>query len=178
KQFFDILRMIPKNITKRYVSNGILMDKEAAEKLIEYELHNLYISIDAASEETFLFVRGQKGFERIVNNIKTLMQLKKERNAEFPNVTMCYTFFRRNAEEFMDFLDLAHSLGVKKVSGDYLIVYRQDLIKESLYFDQPFANDIWRRAKEKATKLGIQLTVPKSFEEAARQEKSGKMIMC
>jgi len=178
KRFFDILAMIPRNIRKRYVSNGILMDQKAAEKMIEYELHDLYISMDAACEDTFMFVRGQKGFERIVENIKTLTKLKKQHNAEYPQVTMAYTFFRRNAEEFLNFIDLAHSLGVKRISGDYLIVYREDLIKESLYFDQPFANQIWRRAKEKASRLGIDLAIAKSFEDAEKEEKSSKMILC
>jgi radical SAM protein with 4Fe4S-binding SPASM domain len=178
KRFFDILAMIPRRIQTRYVSNGILMNRDAAEKMIELELKDLNISIDAACEETFVFVRAQKGFERIINNIKTLMELKKQKNAEYPRLTMCYTFFRRNAEEFLRFIELAHSLGVKRVSGDYLIVYRNELVNESLYFDQELGNRVFKQARELADKLGVELFLPSSFEEAHKKEHSGEMLMC
>jgi len=179
KRFFDILSDIPDHILTKYVSNGLLITRENAEKLITQGLDELYISIDAATPETYKFVRGVQGFERIIENIRGLVELKKQLNSPTPVITMAYTFYRRTAEEFLDFIRLAHSLGVQKVSGDYLIVYRKELVEESLFFDQELGNKVFRDAKALAQELGIELVIPKSFEEARQEESTDSgMIPC
>jgi MoaA/NifB/PqqE/SkfB family radical SAM enzyme len=178
KRFFQILADIPSHIRKKYVSNGVLIDRAAAEQMIKLQLNELYISMDAATEETYYFVRGQKVFNRIIQNIQGLMELKKARNSVFPEVALSYTFYRRNLEEFLQYLDLAHSLGIKKVTGDYLIVYRQELVQESLFFDQERTNKMFKIFRQKAKELNIELNIPLAFDEAEHDEKSGELIPC
>jgi radical SAM protein with 4Fe4S-binding SPASM domain len=178
KRFFQILADIPSHIRKKYVSNGVLIDQATAEKMIELQLHELYISMDAATEDTYYFVRGQKVFTRIIQNIQGLMKLKKERNVQFPEVALSYTFYRRNLEEFLQYLELAHSLGIEKVTGDYLIVYREELVQESLFFDQERTNKMFKVFRQKAKELNLELNIPPAFDEAQKDEKSGTLIPC
>ena len=178
KRFFDILAMIPRHINTRYVTNGLLMDRNACEKMIDLELNEISISMDAATSDTYYFVRRSKGFDKIVENIKTLVELKQQKNSRNPEIIMSYALFKRNAEEFLDFILLAHTLGVTKVSANYLIVYREDLMDESLYYHQELGNRVFREAKALAKQLGIDLFMPKSFEEAEPEESTGKLVTC
>jgi len=178
KRFFNILADIPPHIRKKYVSNGLLINAQAAEKMVDLQLHELFISLDSATEETFQFVRGQKGFQRIIENIKELNRIKKEKNSQYPIISLAYTFYRRNIEEFFQFMELAHSLEIPRITGDYLIVYRPELEKESLFYDQEKANTLFPQFRERAKELGIELIIPKTFEESAKEEASTQLIEC
>ncbi len=177
-RFFDILAMIPKRIMTRYVSNGLLMNREAARKMVDLRLMDLCISIDAIDEASYFQTRGVNGFNKIIENIKVLNEIKQQKGSKYPELRLSYTFFRSNAEKFLDFIDLAHSLGAVCVSADYLTVYREDLIHESLFWDQELGNRVFKAAQEKCDKLGMILSLPPSFEEAARTEKPGDQPVC
>jgi radical SAM protein with 4Fe4S-binding SPASM domain len=178
KRFFNILADIPPHIRKKYVSNGLLINAEAAEKMVDLQLHELFISLDSATEETFQFIRGQKGFQRIIQNIKELNRIKKEKNSQYPIISLAYTFYRRNIEEFFQFMELAHSLEIPRITGDYLIVYRPELEQESLYYEQEKANVLFPQFRQRAKELGIVLIIPKTFEESAKEEASTQLIEC
>lgn len=171
KRIFNILEMIPKHVNTRLVTNAVLLDEKAAEQLIKHQLKQLYISIEATNEDTYAFVRGGRHFKKVIENVERLMQMKKKLNAEFPEVAFAFTFMKRTAAEFLDFMDLAAKLGIKIITGDYLIVYRPELEQESLFFHQDYANKIFAQAKEKAKSLGIELRIPPSFAEADKEAK-------
>jgi MoaA/NifB/PqqE/SkfB family radical SAM enzyme len=145
------------------------MDEKASQELINHQLKQLYISIEATNEDTYEFVRGGRHFSRVIENIDRLMKLKREQKAPFPEVAFAFTFMKRTTAEFLDFMELAAKLGIKIIAGDYLIVYRPELEQESLFFHQDYANDIFTQAKEKAKSLGIELRIPIPFAEAAKQ---------
>jgi MoaA/NifB/PqqE/SkfB family radical SAM enzyme len=172
KRIFDILEMIPKQVNTRLVTNGVLLDEKAAEQLIKHQLKQLYISIEATNEDTYAFVRGGRHFKKVIENVERLIQMKKKLNAEFPQVAFAFTFMKRTAAEFLDFMDMAAKLGVKIITGDYLIVYRPGLEQESLFFHQDYANEIFEQAHEKAKSLGIELRIPPSFAEVAKSHQS------
>ena len=172
KRIFNILEMIPDYVSTRLVTNGILLDENAARGLIQHQLKQLYISMEATNEDTYAFVRGGRFFNKVIENIDRLMQMKKKQNAQFPEVAVAFTFMKRTVAEFLDFMELAARLGIKIITGDYLIVYRPELIEESLFFHQGYANSIFEQAKEKAKSLGIELRIPLSFAEAGKPAQS------
>jgi MoaA/NifB/PqqE/SkfB family radical SAM enzyme len=171
QRIFNILEMIPTQVNTRLVTNAVLLDEKAAEQLIKLQLKQLYISIEATNEDTYAFVRGGRHFKKVIENVERLMEMKKKMNAEFPQVAFAFTFMKRTAAEFLDFMDLAAKLGIKIITGDYLIVYRPELEQESLFFHQDYANQIFAQAHEKAKALGIELRIPPSFEEAEKEAK-------
>ncbi|MDI6784542.1 MAG: radical SAM protein, partial [bacterium] len=174
KRFFNILAMIPDYVSTRLVTNGVLLDEKVARGLIQHQLKQLYISIEATNEDTYAFVRGGRFFNKVIGNIDRLMQMKKKENVQFPEIAFAFTFMKRTAGEFIEFMELAARLGIKIITGDYLIVYRPELIEESLFFEQEYADSIFEQAKEKAKSLGIELRIPLSFAEATKPTQSGQ----
>ncbi|GBD97941.1 MAG TPA: radical SAM protein [Nitrospirae bacterium] len=83
------------------------------EKLKELQtlIHGIYISIDGATKGTYEFIKEGCDFDKVVNNIKYLLQLKRERNSPFPNIHFRYVIIKENVNEIPQFLDLINSMG-------------------------------------------------------------------
>ncbi|MCX7919854.1 MAG: radical SAM protein [bacterium] len=174
-RIFQILELIPNHVTTRLVTNGVLLDEKASQELINHQLKQLYISIEATNEETYSFVRGGRYFNRVIGNVERLLKLKRERNSPYPEVAFAFTFMKRTLAEFLDFVELTARLGIKIITGDYLIVYRPELMNESLFFHQEYTNHIFAQAREKAKTLGIELRIPPSFAEADIEKDKRKL---
>ena len=64
------------------VTNGLLLNQERAEKLMEIGMFNINLSLDGASPETHDYLRGRKGsFDQVCNAIEYLVEAKKKYNA-------------------------------------------------------------------------------------------------
>jgi MoaA/NifB/PqqE/SkfB family radical SAM enzyme len=125
-------------------SNGQLMDKEYARKLVELNLHSLNISIDASTNETYKKIRGAD-FDTLLTNIRTLNEIKAEFNKSIPHIHFSMVAMRDNIEELPSLIDLSKSLHVesltvqalgeesKEMEGRSAFLHHRDLTEEILY---------------------------------------------
>ena len=60
------------------------IDEQKAKELLELGIDTIFISIDAATKETYEVIRVGSDFNRVVNNIKHFLEMKKERKLIFP----------------------------------------------------------------------------------------------
>ncbi len=67
-------------------TNGMLLDEAMSRKLIEARLDRISISIDGTTPEAYEGVRLGAKFDVLVNNLETLIRLKKEYNSSFPKI--------------------------------------------------------------------------------------------
>lgn len=65
-------------------TNGVLLSREKIRKLIELEIDELYISIDAATPEKYTEVKNTNNFNLIKSNIEEAAALKRELKAKLP----------------------------------------------------------------------------------------------
>lgn len=85
-------------------SNGNLLDHKAAKGLIESGLDALYIGIDAFKPETYVKVRVGGHYEKTVNNVVNLIELKKQMNSGNPKVFVQFVEMDINTNEKEDFI--------------------------------------------------------------------------
>ncbi len=81
KRIPDFIRY-GKDVGVRWISmttNGLLLDEEMADRLLESSLDSLSISIDAATPETYAKSRGGN-FEKLVKNIESFLTKIENRN--------------------------------------------------------------------------------------------------
>lgn len=82
----DILKMIEygaqKGIEIYLYTNGVLLDKDVDENLLKSDLAGIIISLDAATKETYVKIKGIDTFDKVVENITRFLKLKKEKIAE------------------------------------------------------------------------------------------------
>jgi radical SAM protein with 4Fe4S-binding SPASM domain len=93
-------------------SNGCLMDEDAARKVIESGLNSIYFGVDAATPETYAKLRVGGDYHKTVNNILTLLKLKKELASDHPKVFVQYVEMDENAAEKDDFIKFWTGHGV------------------------------------------------------------------
>lgn len=179
----DIYRMVEYASKERKLktimsSNGMPLDEASARKLIANGLQVLSLSVDGATKETYEKIRVRGNFDRLVRNIKRLIELKKEMNSETPWTYISMVCMKDNIHEFLKLIELAKELGVAAVQPQYMHFWGKDQetiaqinginIKDDIHAKQNlFDNiprdemaEIRRMANEKAAELGVQLIRP------------------
>ena len=102
-------------------SNGILLNRRWQDTLIDCGLDELRISIDAATPETFLKIRGATTFHRIVANLREFVARKAERGVAYPQLSLWFVGMRDNIHELPALVDLAADIGIPEVYFQRLV---------------------------------------------------------
>ena len=125
----DLCRMIAhlkkRNVFVLFNSNGILLDEERQNALIDTRLDELRISLDAASPEGYKIIRNSDKFHRIIQNLQSFLKLQKERRAVTPRLSLWFLGTKENIAELPGLLRLAAEIGIEEIHLQRL-VYFQD----------------------------------------------------
>lgn len=95
-----------KNIAEMIVmaSNIIALDEEKAKRLINSQLDELFVSLDALKQETYEKIRGKGiSLKLIENNLLRLIDLKKKLNSQLPYIRLKILKSDVNKDEIEDF---------------------------------------------------------------------------
>jgi MoaA/NifB/PqqE/SkfB family radical SAM enzyme len=122
RQIFEIVAYLKSRAaTVLFNSDAISLTPPRARKLIDSGLDEYRVSMDAATPETYRRIRGVDQFERVVANVRRLVELEKERGRATPRVSLWFTASRVNLGELPVFVHLAASLGVTEVYVQRLV---------------------------------------------------------
>ena len=141
-------------------TNGTLLTQRAGRQLIDAGLDELRISLDAATPESFMLVRGRKLFARILSNVRAFTTLQGELRCSAPRVSLWLTGLKETIAELPAFVRLARDMGVLEVYLQRLVYFSdaQGLARpESALFGQVSASEAARiqEAEALAKCLGI-----------------------
>lgn len=84
------------------VSNGMLLNQTTIDDIIDSKLDVIEISLDGDRPETNNLVRRNSDYNKVVANIKTLINRKIERNSETPQFFVSSTQFLKNLADLND----------------------------------------------------------------------------
>lgn len=159
-QFEEILSFLDNYPVKKYfVTNGMRLDK-IKEAIFKYHVDIMAISLDGAKAETNNSIRVNSDLNFIVNQLKDIVSIKKERGLNYPYMNFVMTMFDRNIEELPDLIRLASEIGLEEVKGVYLTVFSDNLLGETLYNKKDKVEKIFEEAESLAEKLNIKLKLP------------------
>jgi len=116
-----------KGATVLFNSDAITLTLPRARQLIESGLDEYRVSMDAATRDTYLKIRGVDRFDRVVGNVQTLVDLERTLDRATPRVSIWFTAMRANLEELPAFVRLAEKIGVPEVYVQRLVFYGQGL---------------------------------------------------
>lgn len=88
-----------KGLRTTFNTNASLLSESNARLLIETEVDEIRISIDAFKKETYERIRVGLCYEKVVSNIKWLIALKKEMHKKYPTITLNYVCLKENYSE-------------------------------------------------------------------------------
>lgn len=112
----DIFKMIKyaesKNIKTHLNSNMTLINEKNVDELINSGLRYITMSIDGASQEIYSKYRRGGNFNKLIENIKLIIQKKKEYKTHFPFLEWKFIVFKHNEHEIYKAEKMAKDLGV------------------------------------------------------------------
>ena len=132
--------------------------EEYMKKLIDFCVEGVYISIDAATAETYQKIRVGCNFNRVVENVRKFIHLKREHKAVVPEISFRFIIMTHNVHEVPKFLDLVHSFGTMKDFGkgsriDFVGNLEYPEVKNFSVYELP--DDIIKETLEKAKNYGF-----------------------
>ncbi len=157
KDFLKMLRYIKeKKIYVEFFDNFYFLDDKIAEQLINIGVDKVYASIDGATKETYEKIRIGSSFERVMDNIKGLINLKKKKRANYPEITFIYVINRYNSEEVLNFIDIVNSIiDNEKASIRLVDMANYNGNQKHLCLKKSTTKKIIFQAAEKSKRLGI-----------------------
>ncbi len=97
-------------------TNFVSLGKPEIDELVDSGLDYLIISLDGATKEVYEKIRVGAKFEKIIENIKYLVEAKNKRKQKTPFIETQFILFKdQNAEELQPVKDLSLSLGVDRL---------------------------------------------------------------
>jgi radical SAM protein with 4Fe4S-binding SPASM domain len=107
-------------------SNATLLNARWQQALIDSQLDEYRVSLDATTPESYAQVRGKPMFPLILNNLEAFMALKKRLRTAQPRVSLWLTGLKETLRELPDFLRIAHRLGIDEVYLQRLVYWDDD----------------------------------------------------
>jgi MoaA/NifB/PqqE/SkfB family radical SAM enzyme len=127
----DLFRMIAylkgRGVTVVFNSDAIGLTEKKRRDLIQSGLDELRVSMDAATPETYRAIRGVATFDRVVENVTALGELKRESAALLPKIALWFTVMKKNLEELPLFIRLAAKMSAAQVNVQRLVHYGEGL---------------------------------------------------
>lgn len=99
KNFFEIIKRVKKinnDFFVKTVSNGMALKRENSEKLIDSQIDLIEFSLDGISSEESQHIRIKSNTDKIIENIKNLIEIKKLSKSNKPKIYINTTQFLEN----------------------------------------------------------------------------------
>ncbi len=142
------------------ITNGSLLSEENCQRLIESGLDKVYVSVDAASKETFERMRPGGDFHVVIENVRRLTAMRPRGRPEVHLWVLC---MKDNLDELPGIVVLGKDLGVDEVGFQYDLnfwgkeSYRSGFRDQLLIREEPLKQV--EEAVEMARRLRIALRV-------------------
>jgi radical SAM protein with 4Fe4S-binding SPASM domain len=161
----DLTEMIShlknKNVTVLFNTNGILLNEKQQEKLIDSQVDEIRISLDAASSNGYKSVRDSDKFDLIVRNLRTMTRRLASRNLSRPKLSLWFLGNRDNIADLPKFIQLASDIGVGEVYLQRLVYFLDDegyglaRSEKTLTNPETEAHQLIEKSEEMARHLGV-----------------------
>jgi MoaA/NifB/PqqE/SkfB family radical SAM enzyme len=157
-------------------TNGTLLTLKKGAELADAGLDELRVSLDAATPQSFLLVRGKDMFQRIVRNVRAFTHMQREEGMTRPLVSLWLTGLKETIAELPAFVRLAAALGVGEIHLQRLVFMAQDrgLARESSALFEKHADEEGRHIAEAsalAAELGIRFNASGAAEPGTSLER-------
>lgn len=116
KQIFEMIQYATDHRVGTTIhSNLNLFSEEMAVRSVESGLTHVYLSIDGASQPVYEAYRKKGDLDRVLENLRTWVSVKKRMRSKFPIITWKYLVFDHNEHEVEEARRIATEIGVDSI---------------------------------------------------------------
>lgn len=101
-----------KNVFTTTSTNGHFLDAATCQKIIDSGLHQLIVSIDGTSQQSYSKYRVGGDLEQVKKGIRLLQQAKEQHKSRVPHIVIQFVVFSTNEHEIGAIKQLATALNV------------------------------------------------------------------
>lgn len=157
KDFLAMLKYVKdKNIFVELYDTFYFIDQATGRQLIEMGIDKMFISLDAATKETYEKIRVRSDFYRVTGNLRNFFRMKKEKGKYFPQIAFHFIANKLNIHEIPQYIELVSDIaGGEKTTIQITRMLHCFKEVEDLFMEIP--KEIISKAEEKAKQFGIKL---------------------
>jgi MoaA/NifB/PqqE/SkfB family radical SAM enzyme len=124
RAFFGALELLKaRGLYVTLNDNFTMMTEEAAQRIIELGVNQIFLSLDGATKETYEQIRVGANFEKMVSNARRLIEIKRRLGKKSPEVKINTVVCAANYQELPAIVELAQDLGVGMVQFVNVILF-------------------------------------------------------
>ena len=124
QNFFAIVKFLKaKGIYVTLNDNFTLMTEQTARQIIDLGIDQIFLSLDGATADTYESIRRGAKFERVIANVKRLMELKRETGSKLPEVKINTVVCNTNYQELPAIVEIAHEVGIGMVQFVNIVTF-------------------------------------------------------
>jgi MoaA/NifB/PqqE/SkfB family radical SAM enzyme len=115
------------------ITNGILLTKDVALRLVDIGIDRVWVSIDGATPESYEDVRLGDALPTVLENIYYLMGLLMEAGKYHPNLGIAFVAMKRNQGDLAKVIQIGRRLGADRFSVSNVLPHTEELRDQILY---------------------------------------------
>lgn len=153
----ELKRRMPEDGSLGFTTNGILMSKHAASRLIDDGVNWICFSVDGATGSTYEGIRIGSDFDLVMKNIAGTVECKNASGRSNLWLMANFVIQGENVYEIPPFVELAASLGLNAITFSHL---RDHETGEFRVLDENLLGPLFNQATEIGSKYGLKITLP------------------
>jgi len=119
KSYLRMIQYLKSHDTSVFLVDSFdLITKDVAKVLVESGVDGIYISMDGATKETYESIKIGCNYDRVLTNIKNLLEIKKELHSPIPEICFRFVVNKKNVNEMADYVRVINSMASRKEFGD------------------------------------------------------------
>lgn len=117
--FIPMLRHLKERRVCVYFADSFdRINEQMAEEIIRLGIDGIYLSMDAATAETYNKIKVGADFDRVCHNVETLLRLKAKYRSPIPELCFRFVIITLNVQEMPDFVKIVGNWQQKYDLGD------------------------------------------------------------
>ena len=122
KDIFEIMKLVKKyGFFGTLTTNGMLLDEEKLKRIIKIQLDDICFSLDGHTAEVNDYIRGSGVYEKVIETIRSLNELKEKHSSEKPVLRIGTVITKRNYRDLDKIVELVAELGITAINFSVLI---------------------------------------------------------
>jgi MoaA/NifB/PqqE/SkfB family radical SAM enzyme len=159
RDFFKIVEFLKaRGLYVTFNDNFTLMTEQAALRITELQVDQIFLSLDGATKQTYEQIRVGANFDKVIANARRLIQIKHEFGERRPEVKINTVVCLNNYRELPGIVELASDIGIGMVQFVNVITFDSTtgLDTESIRRD---VQNVFTEAVKRARSLGVRIKI-------------------
>jgi MoaA/NifB/PqqE/SkfB family radical SAM enzyme len=159
RQFFQIVEFLKaRGLYLTLNDNFTLMSEQAARRIVELEVDQIFLSLDGATKQTYEQIRVGANFDKVIANTRRLIQIKRELGKRRPEVKINTVVCLTNYHELPGIVELAKNLGIGMVQFVNVITFDNTIDLDTERVRQE-VQKTFKETLQRARQIGVRVKI-------------------